>query len=330
MIQNKLTESLQTIKKIENEISEQREKLRQNRADLIIQQKTLEKNLDSHLVSLHNENSFLRQEKLEMLNFRNKLTLEAIRDKDLKLYNLIKKFQSTESLHLSLKSSLLTLENTRKAFLEKYSSITQNLQIEDKLKARVKELEKQCETRIFSIEKLKACLYTKKKTLCNPGKEEDEIAHLMEVYEGLVKQKLDLVDENERIALEIQHTNEEIKDYQSSPHKKGTLTVRVKETIEETEDDVKKIEDKIREKMIKSKELKEKCDELRKAIKSYKAKSRDNSFCSTKRYVPRKIEEGNSFESITSPKEGSGRAVAAKKIIEFNRNHFIKKKTSFV
>ncbi|OMJ73642.1 hypothetical protein SteCoe_27629 [Stentor coeruleus] len=330
MIQDKLTESFATIKKIEKEISAQREKLRQIRADLIIQQKSLEKNLDPHLVSLHNENSLLRQEKLEMLNFRNKLTLEAIRDKDLKLYNLIKKFQSAESLHLSLKSSLLTLDDTRKAFLEKYSIITQNLQIEDKLKARAKELEKQCEARITSIEKLKACLYTKKKTLCNPGKEEDEIAHLMGVYEGLVKQKLDLVDENERIMLEIQHTTEEIKDYQSSPHNKSTIITRVKETIEENEGDVKKIEEKIREKMIKFKELKEKCDELRKAIKTYRAKSRDNSFCSTKRYMPRKIEEGNSFESLTSPKEGSGRAVAAKKIIEFNRSHFIKKKTMFV
>lgn len=324
-----IRDSLEVIKDLNFEIFTLKDSIRSKKSELIYNKRREESELTQRLEEVLSYNFAIRQEKLVMTNYQNKVTLENIRERDPKLFSLFKRFQLLEQENNDLKVQLEDSECEKKKYSTEYSSITQSLLNEEKIRTRCKNLENDCVAKEKNIEKLRQNLIKLKQKIFFPNFQYEDIKALVNLYDDLLREKIDMTEECERLQLEYSDTCADIKDLERSPKRRNSI-VNFKEDVENVKCIIKALDKDI----VKLEEYKEgimeKCVGLQE-IKRKMKKKVENSGESTERnfiikQVGKELEKGRSQRAISVLKSYSKPGTpAATKVVELNRSHFIHK-----
>ena len=328
MLKNKIDESSKIIENLSGKILVEKQKFRENKAK-IIHKKLCEINDSSLLYEEMKEmNKSLRLENSQILFYRNKATLDYLKDSDPKLFFLIKKFQAAQDANFGYKKELVRVENERKSILNEYNQLTHSLFVEDKLKNRIKELENLCKTKNSNISILRDKLTLLKHKLMPSFNETEEVSDLISLYEELLKEKIEVSDKNQRLMIKLEEVHSEIQNFTLSPRKNSSFQLK---------EDIKTTEKQISKKILEINSLQKIFQTAQTSYKTLKAqkntlKIKNPEFCETERNcivknIGKKIKESQGSEVVKVIKSLSKpRTPKTTKIVQLNRSQVFSKK----
>lgn len=180
--------------------------------------------------------------------------LELVKDSNQNLYVLKKKLLGCEELHQQLTEQLESVESKRNAVNQGYSKITRHLNLEEKVKQRIRtlaEMVRQREDEIQGLERRKGDLCTLLNELKQDSEGNEEMAKLLEVHNSVASELDALKQSHEGLSESIKQIEVKLKEQENCP-----VETRTKSSHKEITREIRKVEVEItqRDKELRTKE----------------------------------------------------------------------------
>jgi chromosome segregation ATPase len=254
-------------------------------------------------------------------SYKNKLILSNIQKTDPKLVTLIKKFQLAESENSKLKIDLNSFKQLKSKLTLDYFSITCNFLEEEKLKQKIRELEKNCDEKNELIEKLSNILASLKQKLTLPFPSQ-ALSRLKVLHEDLKQEQRTFIDDMKRVQTEHETICALIASYSTSPKKRSASADKLKEQLSLQTTRKSELDKKIRSKEIYRNNVKVILDKAQ-------TSSKDASFAETERKhlsvnLGKPLKEDSKPLNVLKSFSKPGTPLTTK-LVELNRGFFFNK-----
>lgn len=322
----KAQEKLEIIKNLNSEIFQCKAEIRNKKSLLLLNSNRSKAPSYSKLQILLQENQRLKRQKSVLNSYQNKLTLDRIQRTDPKLFTLIQKYQAAESENLKLKTGLSQSKEEKDKLTSEYFLITCKFLEIEKLKTRVKELEKDCHEKSGNIEKLSNALSSLKLRLLKPNANANDLRNLQVLCKELVKEKNIYTEDINRVKFEYEAVCTCIQTFHTSPKKRCVSADKLKDHILQQTERKSSLDNKIRSK-----------EQYRNNVKCFldraymKGTTKDSSFCETERkYLVKKVNitldssstNLNTLKSVSKPST----PLSSSKRMDLNRSQLLYRK----
>ena len=222
MLKEKVREITDYINAISHQIIIQKELLRNNKANLSYANLREQRELCEENYEISKYKIKPDQKKSQLISKKNRVTMMAIQETDPKLFNLIKRYQAAEQINLNYLAQFEQSESAKRNHINEYNNITQLFLTDEKIKSRLKCVAGEASGKEVKISGLRDKLGSLRQQLMSPGYDFEEIKNLMQLYEELLQEKLDISEENSRLCYEIDEINMEIREIKETPRRMST------------------------------------------------------------------------------------------------------------
>ena len=323
----KVQAKLELIKNLSSEIFQRKAEIRNRRTLLLLKSSHIKEPSYSKLEGLVQENQRLKQQKSVLNSYQNRLTLDRIQRTDPKLFTLIQKCQVAESENLKLKKSLTRSKEEKDKATSEYFLITCRFLEIEKLKTRVKELEKDCHEKSGNVEKLSNALSSLKLRILKPNANANDLRNLQVLFKELVKEKNIYTEDINRLKFEYEAVCNCIQTFHTSPKKRCVSVDKLKDHILQQTERKSSLDNKIRSK-----------EQYRNNVKCFldraylKGRTKDSSFCETERkYLVKKVNitldsSSNNLSTMKSVSKPST-PLSSSKRMDLNKSQLLYRKT---